>query len=176
MKLTGSVIFSLVIVGAAALFFGFVYWPSSQELADLKKEIVSGQSRGEEGERIVEVLAEKKQCLRSLQEETEQLKKGLLSPEGYSVLMNDLREFMNEFDFENKSISLKGEEHREQYDVVLVDLQMKGGFESFYRFVLALEELSYAVVVEKLDLRGSENGEDELLARVTLGAPLDRRL
>ncbi|MHC4943434.1 MAG: hypothetical protein ACYTG7_10490 [Planctomycetota bacterium] len=175
MKFSNSILFIILIVGVGILFFFAFYLPTTEAIKDLKQEISTGQIRNDVAERVSLELLEKKRSLLDLRTEVKQLKESLLSPHEYSMLMTDLRALFRNFDFMDKSISLLGEERREKFEVAVVELRLRSGFEDLYRFLVALEDLSYAVQVEKLDLRTEEQAKGDLIARMTLSAPLCKK-
>ena len=54
----------------------------------------------------------------------------------------------------------------------MVDVKLEGDFEDIYQFIQGLEDLRYAVQIERFDLR-SMRGESLLMANITLSAARD---
>ena len=172
MKFSNSHLFITVVIGSVVVFFLFLFQPSYQAIKLLKSEILDGQMRKVEESQVSLVLAERKRRIKKLREEVERLQAGLLKRHEYSPLMKALRELSSELGFQNESISLKGQEHRDHFEAAILDLKLTGGFEEIYRFIQGLEDLSVAVQIDRLILRGEPQSNEWIQAHISLSAPL----
>lgn len=172
MKFSNTALFLLVIVGVVSLYFFLLFKPSMREIRRLQTRIYDGQIQSGHDEYLTGVLQEKQTKVESLRKEVTDLRSMLLQPDENDPLVNELTQLSSSFDFRNESISSTREDIRNCFNVAMVDVKLEGDFEDIYRFIQGLEDLRYAVQIERFDLR-SMRGESLLLANITLSAARD---
>jgi hypothetical protein len=173
MKLSSNLLFIIIQTGLMVVFFLLFFKPAAQEIEVLQGEIFRGQLRSPEEKRITWELNEKTDTVRNLAGEVERLRTCFLPPDEYSTLMEDVRQLISEFGLKKGSgIHFKEKQQRENFNVALFELTLEGGFKETYSFLVGLEDLLYAVQIEKLDMRSG--GEDQhIFSKLALSAPLD---
>lgn len=173
MKFTNSLFFIVLLSGTVIFFFMTLYKPVNREILNLRKDIVEGQKRNCQESLISQVLEDKSLRVADLQREVEELKKGLLPSKQHGRFMNDLREFVIEFGFKGDNITPRGREKRGPFEVEMLELKLVGGFQEVYRFIQKLEDLRYAVLIDKIVLQGRPEEGDWISVQMTLSAPMD---
>jgi Tfp pilus assembly protein PilO len=172
MKFSNTALFLLIVSGVVSLYLFLLFKPSLRDIKALQTRIRDGQIQAIQDEALSEELQEKQARVETLRDEVTGLKKMLLQPDENDPLVNELTQLTSSFDFREEYISSTREDTRNSFNVALVDVRFEGEFDDIYRFIQGLEDLRYAVQIERFDLR-SISGESQLLANITLSAARD---
>ncbi len=179
-RFSSQIFFIVLAAGSIAAFFFLSYKPAAEEISTLKAGIGIGRSKSTEAEIITELLKEKMASVGDLRKEVKLLKEAFLPAYEYSPLMEELRMLFSKYNFKDESIFLIGQEKRDWFDAAVLKVKLLGDFEDVYGFLLGIEELSYAVRIDMLDLKGAADvgkgkdqvGKDLVRAQMNLSAPL----
>ena len=172
MKFSNSFLFVVTLLGTVILFFFLLYRPANNVITYLRGQIIDGQQRKHEEEIVTRAVAEKEKAHMVLTREVNSLKSGLLQPNEHLPLMKALRSLCNEMGLRNESISPKGQESRDDFEVVIVEVRLKGEFKEIYSFIVRLEDLEVTVQIDNIELLGEPRTGDWIQANLKLSAPI----
>jgi Tfp pilus assembly protein PilO len=172
MKFSNSFLFVVTVLVVMILFFIFLYRPANEFISYMRSQIHEGHKIKEEEEVVSLKLEDCKRTVAALSQKVNLLSSQLLKPNDYLPLMKALRSLCKEMGFRNESIAMKGQEYRDDFEVAVVELSLKGGFEEIYRFIVRLEELELTVQIELLEMQGEPQRGDWIEVRMRLCAPI----
>jgi len=173
MKSTSSIIFILIVTGIATAFFLIFFEPAAKEIKKLQSNIGLGRHKDVENQMVSQVLTDMTGEVDSLKNEVENLKNSFLNENKKDLFMKDLRSLFHNAGFHSGSVLPSGKKTRPPHVFTLIDLKGKNRFENIYKFLLDVEDLVYAVKIEKLIVTSDIRFKDLLNVEITLSAPLN---
>lgn len=173
MKSTSSIIFILFITGLVVLFFFGLFKPASAKISELREFIGAGHRKGLEEEMLTSVLSDMTEEVRSLKEDVGRLKKTVLNKAEKDSFMKDVRALFDQAGFISGAILPAGDRAGDPFDATSLSIKGKSSFESVYCFLQKVEELDYAVKVEKLNLVTDMRRSDIMDVEIVFLAPLN---
>jgi len=161
-------VFFVLLLGVAVLGYQYMIRPANRHLAEAKGEVESKLAKLVEFEQARAATEGLTKQLEQLEEAVEFFESQLPPTNEIDKVLRDVTVIAEKQGLKPKTIRTMKKENNSGYIEQPLKMELEGNFNSFYSFLLELEQLPRIMKIRELDLKKQRKGEGQITANFTV--------
>ena len=157
-------VFFILLLGVAVLGYQYMIRPANKHLAEAKGQVETKLAKLAEFERANAATEGLTKQLEELQEAVEFFESKLPPTNEIDKVLRDVTVIAEKLGLKPKTIRTLTKKNNSGYIEQPLKMELEGNFNSFYSFLLELEQLPRIMKIRELELKKQKKGEGQITA------------